>query len=272
MKENSANIRTADFAAMCGTSKRTLIHYEDIGLFAPERREANGYRFYSEQQYELFQVIDTLRSLGMPLSEIKAYLEHRSPEVLSGLLAAQAIQVEEEIARLHRTQRIIRTKLALLEESRHITCGAVSFSEMPEETLVLSEFVDSADPEAFSGALRRHLTAIRKDGLHSGHPFGAMIDCRHILSGDFSHYAYFFTKVDPTTTSAVLHRKPAGRYAVIHLQGDYRHPEAAYEALLTAIRQRGYTPTGYSYKEGILDEVAAHQPDGFITRISIAVA
>lgn len=74
-----ANIQTAEFAKMCGTSKRTLIHYEEIGLFSPQRRESNGYRYYSEQQYEVFQVIDTLKSLGMPLRDIKAYLEQAKP-------------------------------------------------------------------------------------------------------------------------------------------------------------------------------------------------
>jgi len=271
MEKNTANIRTAEFAKMCGTSKRTLIHYENIGLFSPERREENGYRYYSEQQYELFQIIDTLRSLGMPLSEIKDYLEQRSPDTLTGLLDTQARQVEAELARLLRIQRIIRTKRALLEERRQIRFDAISFLTLPEETLILSEFVDSADTDRASEALRSHLTHISRNGLHSGHPFGAMIDSRHILQGNLSHYAYFFTKVEANAAPVDAFRKPAGLYAVIHLQGDYRKPEAAYRALLSAIQEEGYRPCGYSYKEGIIDEVATQNTVDFITRISLQV-
>ena len=30
------------FAALVGTTKETLFHYDEIGLFVPKRREANG--------------------------------------------------------------------------------------------------------------------------------------------------------------------------------------------------------------------------------------
>ena len=34
-KENVSRLRAADFARICGTNKRTLHHYDQIGLFAP---------------------------------------------------------------------------------------------------------------------------------------------------------------------------------------------------------------------------------------------
>ena len=58
------------FAALVGTTKETLFHYDEIGLFVPKRREANGYRYYAMDQMETFDVIGMLRELGMPLAEI----------------------------------------------------------------------------------------------------------------------------------------------------------------------------------------------------------
>ena len=58
------------FAALVGTTKETLFHYDEIGLFVPKRRGTNGYRYYAMDQMETFDVIGMLRELGMPLAEI----------------------------------------------------------------------------------------------------------------------------------------------------------------------------------------------------------
>ena len=74
------------FAALVGTTKETLFHYDEIGLFVPKRRGTNGYRYYAMDQMETFDVIGMLRELGMPLAEIRNYLEQRSPEKFGVLL------------------------------------------------------------------------------------------------------------------------------------------------------------------------------------------
>ena len=47
-------IKTGDFAKLCGTNKRTLFHYDEIGLFSPAYTDEKGYRFYSETQCDVF--------------------------------------------------------------------------------------------------------------------------------------------------------------------------------------------------------------------------
>ena len=101
-KENVSRLRAADFARICGTNKRTLHHYDQIGLFAPALRGENGYRYYSQEQYDVFMVIAALKELGMPLLDIKAYLDRRDPERLSALLDQQEIvrQAQQKAAEL----------------------------------------------------------------------------------------------------------------------------------------------------------------------------
>ena len=82
------------FAALVGTTKETLFHYDEIGLFVPKRRGTNGYRYYAMDQMETFDVIGMLRELGMPLAEIRNYLEQRSPEKFGVLL-----EQEEKVVR-----------------------------------------------------------------------------------------------------------------------------------------------------------------------------
>ena len=73
-KFNNPCIKTGDFAKLCGTNKRTLIHYDEIGLFKPAYTDDRGYRYYSENQFDVFFTISCLSRLGMPLKEIGAFL------------------------------------------------------------------------------------------------------------------------------------------------------------------------------------------------------
>ena len=81
-KFNDPCIKTGDFARLCGTNKRTLIHYDEIGLFKPAYTDDRGYRYYSESQFDVFFTINCLSKLGMPLREIGAFLNHRNPQAL----------------------------------------------------------------------------------------------------------------------------------------------------------------------------------------------
>ena len=75
-------IKTGEFAKLVGVTKHTLFYYDKIGLFSPEIKLENGYRFYSFDQLDVFDVIQTLRELEVSLEEIKGYMNQRSPKRL----------------------------------------------------------------------------------------------------------------------------------------------------------------------------------------------
>ncbi|MEH6869059.1 MerR family transcriptional regulator, partial [Bacillus safensis] len=70
---------TGEFSKLCGIKKQTLFHYDEIGLFSPEIKRENGYRYYSYHQFEIFQVISLFKELGVPLKEIKRLIKQRTP-------------------------------------------------------------------------------------------------------------------------------------------------------------------------------------------------
>jgi len=51
-----------------------------IVLFTPDYIDENGYRYYHVLQYDTFLTIRQLHLMGMPLAQIKQYIETRSPE------------------------------------------------------------------------------------------------------------------------------------------------------------------------------------------------
>lgn len=264
-------MKIGDFAKLCGTNKRTLIHYEEIGLFSPAYIDERGYRFYSETQCDVFSIILALKEIGMPLNQIKNYLDKRNPDTLYKLLESQHKIIQDEIAHLKRLDLLIQTKRSLVEESRKITINTVATEFCEEEYLILSPFIDSNEHSKVINTLYNHLSFCNINNLNVGHPYGAMISCENLSKNNFDTYAYFFTKVISKSESIPYFIKKGGYYITTYLKGDYYNSTPAYNLLLDHAKANNLTITGYSFKEAIIDELAEKSVDEYITKISIPI-
>lgn len=276
-KFNDPCIKTGDFARLCGTNKRTLIHYDEIGLFKPAYTDDRGYRYYSESQFDVFFTINCLSKLGMPLKEIGAFLNHRNPQALKKLLLEQREEVLKE-ERIRKTRQVIETKLALvslqekLESNQAGSSTEHIFQEYtPEEYMILSDPLNTNDHEAIIHTLCSHIGYCNKNNLNAGHPYGAMLDVSELRQGHLDTYAYFFTKVIDRPEDFPFHIKPAGTYAVAYLKGDYYDSEETYRKLFQWIDENGFRTGQYSYKEAIIDELAADSSEEYLTKISVQI-
>ena len=277
-KFNDPCIKTGDFARLCGTNKRTLIHYDEIGLFKPAYTDDRGYRYYSESQFDVFFTINCLSKLGMPLKEIGAFLNHRNPQALKKLLLEQREEVLKEEERIRKTRQVIETKLALvslqekLESNQAGSSTEHIFQEYtPEEYMILSDPLNTNAHEAIIHTLCSHIGYCNKNNLNAGHPYGAMLDVSELRQGHLDTYAYFFTKVIDRPEDFPFHIKPAGTYAVAYLKGDYYDSEETYRKLFQWIDENGFRTGQYSYKEAIIDELAADSSEEYLTKISVQI-
>ncbi len=103
-----------------GISAHTLRFYEKEGLLPDIERNTNGVRMYCDDNITWIETVQALRSTGLPLAEIKQYLElYRSKdstlEQRKELLLHQKNKVEDQISRLIKTLEILNYKLALLD-------------------------------------------------------------------------------------------------------------------------------------------------------------
>lgn len=277
-KFNDSCIKTGDFARLCGTNKRTLIHYDEIGLFKPAYTDDRGYRYYSESQFDVFFTINCLSKLGMPLREIGAFLNHRNPQALKKLLLEQREEVLKEEERIRKTRQVIETKLALvslqekLESNQAGSSTEHIFQEYtPEEYMILSDPLNTNDHEAIIHTLCSHIGYCNKNNLNASHPYGAMLDVSELRQGHLDTYAYFFTKVIDRPEDFPFHIKPAGTYAVAYLKGDYYNSERTYRQLFQWIDENGFHTGQYSYKEAVIDELAAASSEEYLTKISVQI-
>jgi len=84
-------MRISELANRSGVSARMLRHYDRIGLISPSGRTEAGYREYSQADaWRLFQV-ESLRSLGLGLAEVREALSQqaRRPDALIDTLMAR---------------------------------------------------------------------------------------------------------------------------------------------------------------------------------------
>lgn len=99
-------LKVGDLARRTGLTVRTLHHYDEIGLLTPSGRSEAGYRLYSQADVQRLHGIQTLRQMGLALSDIGNLLagEGVAPERIIGqqirALDQQIAQASELRARL----------------------------------------------------------------------------------------------------------------------------------------------------------------------------
>ncbi len=64
-----------EFAKKLGITKRTLHHYDSIGLFSPSKLSNKNHRIYTDEDIGQFQKIATLKYIGFSLEEIDKMLD-----------------------------------------------------------------------------------------------------------------------------------------------------------------------------------------------------
>ena len=197
---------------------------------------------------------------------------------LKKLLLEQREEVLKEEERIRKTRQVIETKLALvslqekLESNQAGSSTEHIFQEYtPEEYMILSDPLNTNDHEAIIHTLCSHIGYCNKNNLNAGHPYGAMLDVSELRQGHLDTYAYFFTKVIDRPEDFPFHIKPAGTYAVAYLKGDYYDSEETYRKLFQWIDENGFRTGQYSYKEAIIDELAADSSEEYLTKISVQI-
>jgi DNA-binding transcriptional MerR regulator len=88
-------------ADLAGVSRRTLHHYDEIGLLKPALQGANRYRYYDDDNALRLQQILFYRELGLSLAEIQKILEQPDFDVLQAL-QAHKIELQKRAVRLNR--------------------------------------------------------------------------------------------------------------------------------------------------------------------------
>ncbi|MYQ55459.1 MULTISPECIES: MerR family transcriptional regulator [unclassified Streptomyces] len=134
-----------EIARRAGTTSRTLRYYGDIGLLAPSRTGANGYRYYDQAALVRLQRILLLRELGLSLSAVKDVLEGQRDT--SAALRAHLGLLERERERIGRQIASVRTTLHRTEKGQELM--AEDMFDGFDHTVYEEEVTERWGPEAY---------------------------------------------------------------------------------------------------------------------------
>ena len=270
MKDNYFS--TGEIAKLCNVNKKTLFHYDDIGLFKPEIVKENGYRYYSIYQLEIFDMIYTLRDLGVPLKEIKSFMDKRNPKNVVELFEYKTNEIENEIKELRRKQEIMSNKMKLIKQAEKIlpNIDDLIIEEQGEEFLLFSNEVDKDKFPYDSEEYARHLDYSYNQGLYIGYPMSFIKTIDDLYSENENAYTYYYIKTNEFDDKSIV-KKPKGRYLVGYIHDSYVNVHRLYKKMIDYIEQNNIKIIGYSYEEVLLDLVAVQNMKNYIIKVSIHI-
>ena len=263
---------TGEFAKLCNVKKQTLFHYDDIGIFSPEIKDKNGYRYYSHHQFEIFNVIMILKEINMPLKDIKFYLDNRTPDSLINLFKNKMLEIDCEIENLNRIKKLMQTKIDVTENACKIDHSKIRLDFKEEEYLILSKSIENVTYKEYLKSVSEHMKYCTSKKLNTSYSLGAMINKENILLGVKENYSYLYTKIDSKLNCNSTFIKPKGIYVIAYHKGNYETIDSTYKKIIAFLNSFNLNIGDYAYEEYILDEASVKGYNNYLTEISIEVS
>ena len=244
---------TGEFARILGVKKHTLFHYDQIGLFSPALKEENGYRYYFVWQMDVFEVIKALQKLGMPLEEIKEYIENRSPERFMKMMDEKEKQIDREIEHLKQMKRFIRNEKNNITAALNVPLGVPMLVGHKEEFLLVSD-ITASDERRTAVEIAEHVREQEKYHGAMG-AVGSICLKEDLEKGLFNKYVKVYTKLEKRAASPKVVKRPAGEYVEMYYRGYAWDMEAPYERITGFSRENGRVTGEMWYEDLLLDEL-----------------
>lgn len=268
-----------EFARMTGVNKRTLHYYDSEGIFSPDSVEPNGYRAYSSRQFYPFYMIRMFRDMGLDLSEIKEYMQGRTPEKFARLLAEQEEWLEQEMAKLKRMRQIVVNQRQLLAKAQEVRLDEVEEQEFADCRLVVSENLRQLclreDWEGVERQFATHLRDVMEGEVLTGYTFGAMVSPQDFMRpGHEQIVSYYYVPTDKSWRQLpkdYRRLRKGGRFLVTYFAGDYMNTAASYALLRDYMQAHDLQPVDFAYEESLIEDMSTADSRQFITRIAVPV-
>lgn len=266
-KHSELYFTTGEFAEILGVKKHTLFHYDEIGLFSPAITEDNKYRYYYVWQIDTFAVIRMLQKLGMPLGEIKAYMQNRSPERFLSMMEGQEAQIDREIERLKHMKKFISRERKNVAQAQAARLDSPEIVPRPEGWLLVSDVKDNSDRK-MAEEIIRHVHMWEQSNVNVS-SVGSICYQEDLEKGIYDRYAQIYTRVDRRFASLKPERYPEGNYIEAFYRGYEASMEKPYHMVTEFARRHGLRTVHKWYEEFLTDELTVGGYDEYMVRILV---
>ncbi|MER2063631.1 MAG: MerR family transcriptional regulator [Alkalibacterium sp.] len=264
--KSSKYLKISELAQLVHINKRTLHYYDDIGLFSPEFKDQNGYRYYAMTQIMDLSIILSLRELGMPLDEIKDILTGEFDEYTLAL-EHKLEDINSKIREMHNIRNIISRKLTYIEtaERSHMDINRIA---LEDSYLILSDPLK--DPSLLNVLNEAHqLVDQRSNYTLPNNEYGFMISTAKKQKNPKDD-AYDYLYIDAPIDDKRHHLKPAGDYLSLVYQGNEDTLFLPYRKLIDYCRKENIDIEGYFYEKVLLDSIQKNQ-DNLVSEIQVKI-
>ena len=263
LREKPKLFTIGQFAALHGINKKTLMWYDEIGLFKPAFiHEEKGYRLDSYYQSTELEVILLLRDMNVPIRDIQEFMKNRSAGSMADLL-------RDKISELDRTIQGLKAVRSKLTELLDLDLSEISLIEREPQYLAT---VQTSPEKSLEEEIELILEQTKKYQLPRMYqtPYGSMLPVENLLARRFEDYSKLFIELPDTQNRMGLHRRPGGVYLRAFCIGNWDRLPARYEAILRYAEQHHLQFSGYAYEIGI-NELVIDRIEDYITKIEIPV-
>jgi DNA-binding transcriptional MerR regulator len=258
----------SELAKYARITRTALIHYDSIGLLTPVERGGNNYRYYSYRQITKTNLIMTLQSLGLTLSEIAEIIEKRTPENIGEIFSRQSIHIDSEIKRLKNAKALLDTLTGIIKMGLEADEDAIETKFEEEEPILIGPKIDYSRNRTTDEAILDFYKYCAKldPEMDLNYPVWGIFEESRIKRRDWKLPSrFYFRKPDGPG------RKPAGLYAVAYGRGHYGATDALYSRLLDYIDKNDLVICGDTYEMYPLNEISVYDEDNYLIKTSIMV-
>lgn len=266
----------SEMANYAGISRRTLIYYDQIGLFKPVKIGENGYRYYSIEQYFELDVILLLKNLDVPLEEIQTFLKNRNVSyVLEGFMK-QKERIDEEIAKLKNIRQSLDNYIDRYTTLKNFDLESITYSYREAEYFVASEVIENFYDINSLQVYGRFYSSIDSSDLFSGHPIGFLVEGDAFYEENF-HDAPYRALVKIPSERLHLYKdqqilqRPAGYYVSGFMKDEIHHINIFNNRFRNYLKEHGYQLNGDIWELLWQDETTSENPEDQIFEVLIPV-
>jgi DNA-binding transcriptional MerR regulator len=261
-----------EFSKICGTTKETLFHYDEIGILKPAYVDNNKYRYYTPKQYYDFDLIVTLKASGCSLLQIKEYMENYTPESYLQLLKLNQEKLKKERQKIMHMERVLKNAQLLTKYAMETPCGVPKLEEHEKEYFIVTK-LNKSNPlseidEIYE--LSNHFDYCLQHNIAIDFPLGSVV-LKETLLSDENYDSYYFSKISKPIQSERLFIKPQGTYLTMLHKGDFHAISNSYKFMLEYIHKNNLMLVGNAYCYDVLSYYATNNIKEFMIHISMEV-
>ena len=271
MEEKSKLLTIGQFAALHGINKKTLMWYDEIGLFKPAAvNPENGYRCYSYHQSPILETILLLRELDVSITEIQEFMRHRCAQNMKTLLEEKISDLDLQIIHLQAVRKTLLNHCQSMETLLTMDLSEISIVEKEERCLVTVDIDSETTFEKEVELITAETARYRLGRLHDA-SYGSMIPVSSLRSGNFDDYTKLFIEIPFLEKKKGIHIQPKGSYIRAFHKGSFDRIPQRYHAIFDFAHRQGLALSGFSYEKGI-NETVVDCVDDYIVQIEIPVS